>query len=98
MQVVVSNLAKNDIDRGFAFYATGGEEVARRFVETILSRLSDLEGTAGIHAKIFGHYRMLAKPFPYAIYYDVDDGIVLVRAVLDCRRSPRLHQDRAREK
>ncbi len=96
MQVVVSNLAKDDIDRGFAFYASGGENLGIRFVETILDRLKVLESTAGIHAKVFGHYRLLAKPFPYVIYYDIEDGVVVVRAVLDWRRSPKLHRRRAR--
>jgi hypothetical protein len=49
----------------------GGRDVAARFVETVLSRLMELKATAGIHAKIFGHHRMLVTPFPFAIYYDM---------------------------
>lgn len=29
---------------------------------------------AGVHSKLFGCYRMLAKRFPYAIYYQIDGG------------------------
>ena len=98
MQIVLTSLAKTDIDRGFDFYMSDGEDIAIRFVETVLSKLSELESKAGIHAKVFRHYRMLIKPFPYAVYYDIVNGTVLVRAVLDCRRSPRMHRDRAKNR
>jgi len=44
---------------------------------------------AGIHPKPDGRlHRALAKRFPFAIYYDVQDGIATVVAVLDCRQNP----------
>lgn len=45
-------------------------------------------GYAGIHATHFGYYRMLAKRFPYAIYYEIEDNIARVVAVLDMRQNP----------
>ena len=39
MQVVLTSLAKTDIDRGFDFYAHSNGAVAIRFVETVLSDL-----------------------------------------------------------
>jgi hypothetical protein len=44
---------------------------------------------AGIHSKAYGYHRMLAERFPFAIYYDVDEQEIRVRAVLDCRRDPK---------
>jgi len=35
-----------------------------------------------------GLYRMLAKRFPYAIYYEIADEIAYVVAVLPMRRHP----------
>lgn len=44
---------------------------------------------AGIHRMVFGyHSRLLSKRFPFGIYYRVVDEVVLVTAVLDCRRNP----------
>jgi hypothetical protein len=31
---------------------------------------------------------MLAKRFPYAIYYDIKDDLVIVYAILDLRANP----------
>lgn len=39
---------------------------------------------------------MLSKRFPYAIYYTVDEDLVSVYAVLDCRQDPRMIEDRLR--
>jgi len=39
---------------------------------------------------MFGFHRLLAKRFPYAIYYQVDaSGDVTVSRVLDCRQDPK---------
>lgn len=35
-----------------------------------------------------GFHRMLARRFPYAIYYRVMEGEVVVFRILDCRRNP----------
>jgi hypothetical protein len=37
---------------------------------------------------VFGYHRLLAKRFPFAVYYRVIDNAVIVFAVLDCRRNP----------
>jgi hypothetical protein len=52
----------------------------------ILIRLPSMEA---IHRKIFGFYRLLARRFPYAVYYKMDlDGSLIVHRVLDCRQDP----------
>jgi hypothetical protein len=44
---------------------------------------------AGIHPKPDGRlHRTLAARFPFAIYYDLHDGVATVVAVLDCRQNP----------
>jgi len=53
--------------------------------------LSDIESLgiyAGIHNKDYGLYRMFSKRFPCAIYYDVNDNVASVVAVLPIRRNP----------
>ena len=37
---------------------------------------------------------MLSKRFPFGIYYEVEDGVVYVYAILDLRRDPFLIQKR----
>ncbi len=35
-----------------------------------------------------GYFRMLAKRFPFAVYYLIDRDAIDVYAILDCRRDP----------
>ncbi|MCA9249206.1 MAG: hypothetical protein KDA42_18920 [Planctomycetales bacterium] len=43
---------------------------------------------AGIHEMTYGHYRKLSSRFPFVIYYQVEEEIATVVAVLDARRDP----------
>ena len=36
----------------------------------------------------FGFHRMLSKRFPFGIYYEVEDAVAYVYAILDLRRDP----------
>ena len=47
-----------------------------------------MEREGGIHEQIFGLHRKLSRRFPYAIYYRIDESVIDVVAVLDCRRDP----------
>jgi hypothetical protein len=35
-----------------------------------------------------GTHKMIARRFPYAIYYRINRETVEVHAIIDCRRSP----------
>lgn len=93
MQIIVSELAVADIREGYAFYARQDIRVAERFMETVTGKLRLLESIGGVHARVHRCFRMLAFPFPFAIYYTLRSDTVVVRAVLDCRREPKRHRD-----
>ena len=88
MIVVVLEDAAADIEAGRAFYESREEGVGDYFTESIVSDIDSLVLYAGIHAEKFGFYRMLAKRFPFAIYYETDGTVAYVYAVLDMRRDP----------
>lgn len=96
MQVIVSELAVADIREGFAFYARQDIRVAQHFMATVTGKLRLLESIGGVHVRVHSCFRMLAFPFPFAIYYTMLSDTVVVRAVLDCRRSPKEHAERAK--
>ena len=59
------------------------------FLDALFSDIDSLELYAGIHIKVFDFHRLLAKRFPYAVYYQVETGsVVVVYRVLDCRQNP----------
>lgn len=58
------------------------------FLDSLFSDIDSLQIYGGIHAREFGYQRLLAKRFPFAVYYRVENNVARVYAVLDCRRDP----------
>jgi len=80
--------AISDLDRGRMFYARQGKSVGDYFLDSLFSDIDSLELYAGVHMKVFDYHRMLARRFPYAVYYRVDGDVCVVFRVLDCRQEP----------
>jgi hypothetical protein len=70
--------ALEDLDRGRQFYARQGKSVGDYFLDSLFSDIDSLELYAGIHMKVFDFHRLLAKRFPYAVYYKVDSDVCIV--------------------
>jgi hypothetical protein len=58
------------------------------FLDALFSDTDSLELYAGIHIKVFDFHRLLAKRFPYGVYYQADGETCIVFRVLDCRQEP----------
>ena len=86
--VVVLEDAAEDIQVAQWFYESREAGVGDYFGESILADLDSLVLYAGIHPKKHGFHRMLAKRFPFGIYYKVERDVSYVYAVLDMRREP----------
>ncbi len=80
--------AEHDLYEGRNFYDKQGKNIGDYFWDSILSDIESLMIFAGVHKKDYGYYRMLAKRFPYAIYYDINQDVASVIAVLPLRRNP----------
>ena len=89
MKIRILRAASQDLIDGHRFYAAQGEGVGEYFLDSLYSDIDSLALTAGIHELHFGSFhRMLSKRFPFAVYYRIEADVVLVYAVLDCRRNP----------
>jgi plasmid stabilization system protein ParE len=89
MTLRILNSALEDLDRGRRFYDRQGVGLGAYFLESLLSEVDSLAQFGGIHRKVFGYHRLLAKRFPYAVYYKIEDGrVAVVWRVLDLRQSP----------
>lgn len=97
MRVQVLEEATVDLANGYRFYERQSEGLGEYFLDSLWSDINSLRLYAGIHVIYNGYHRMLAKRFPYAIYYRVENQVARVRAVLDCRRDPELIADRLRQ-
>ena len=88
MKVKILPTALEDLDRGRRFYARQRRSLGDYFLDALFSDIDSLELYAGIHMKVFDFHRLLAKRFPYAVYYQVDGETCIVFRVLDCRQEP----------
>jgi hypothetical protein len=86
--IVVLAEAVADLNDGKRFYDHINEGVGNYYWDSVVSDIESLIIYAGIHPQFFGLYRLLAKRFPYAIYYELDGSVVRVVAVLPMRRKP----------
>ncbi|MBU4273537.1 MAG: type II toxin-antitoxin system RelE/ParE family toxin [Planctomycetes bacterium] len=88
MRIDILAEAEQDLLDGIRFYDRQSPGVGFHFLESLLADIESLRQFAGVHVLDFGYYRMLARRFPYAIFYRIEDDIIRVHAVLDCRRNP----------
>ena len=59
------------------------------FFDSLFSEIDSLVLYAGTHFIRHGYHRLLARRFPHAIYYRMENSEVLVYRVIDCRRDPK---------
>ncbi|MEQ9089499.1 MAG: hypothetical protein RIE52_00325 [Balneola sp.] len=89
MNIQLLEEAKIDLLNGYDFYESLEPGVGSYFLDSIYSDIESLVIYAGIHPKNQrGYHYMLAKTFPFAIYYKIENNSVLIYAVLDCRSNP----------
>jgi hypothetical protein len=89
VKIVIQSSALADLADGFEFYERMEFGLGGYFLDSLYSDIDSLQLYAGIHMIHFGKFhRALSKRFPYAIYYQVVENTVRVRAVLDLRRDP----------
>ena len=91
LKILPSALA--DLDRGRVFYARQYESIGNYFLDSLFSDIASLEIYAGAHMKVFDFHRLLAKRFPFAVYYKLDGDTCLIWRVLDCRQDSKKTTD-----
>ena len=88
MKIKILDDAQDDLIQGFRFYESREAGLGAYFLDCLFSDIDSLLIYGGIHQTIYGHHRCLSKRFPFAIYYGIEENIIHVYAVLDCRRNP----------
>ena len=72
MRIRILDSALEDIDRGRKFYDRQGEGLGAYFIDSLYSEIDSLVMFGGIHRKVFGYHRGIARRFPYAVYYRME--------------------------
>lgn len=87
-RVVVLADAAEDIETARDFYESQEAGVGEYCVDSLLSDIESLGLFSGIYPLHFEFRRMLARRFPFGIYYREHGTETQVFAVLDLRRNP----------
>jgi len=94
MRIRILSAAEEDLEDGYRFYELQSPGLGSYFLDSLYSDIDSLAYFGGIHQMVFGYHRQLSKRFPFAVYYRILDDVVVVFAVLDCRRSPSWTRER----
>ncbi|MFZ2277686.1 MAG: hypothetical protein WAW39_07800 [Prosthecobacter sp.] len=80
----------DDIDDAAAWHdRVGGRDLSRRFVAAFRSQLPEILRFTGTHRLIYKQFsRVFAKPFPYAIYFRIQDDWVVVTLLWHTAKNP----------
>lgn len=77
MRIKILSSAVDDLHAGRIFYDKQGEGLGEYFFDSLFSDIDSLQLYAGIHQKVFGYHRLLAKRFPYGVLGDVAYYIII---------------------
>ncbi|WP_457606376.1 type II toxin-antitoxin system RelE/ParE family toxin [Nitratifractor sp.] len=87
MKVRLSRHAKKDLEDGYLFYEAQSPGVGRYFLDSLSSEIDSLQFYSPVYAKVYRNYRrLLAKRFPFAIYYRLVGDEVWIEAILHQRQ------------
>ncbi|TLD69763.1 type II toxin-antitoxin system RelE/ParE family toxin [Phragmitibacter flavus] len=85
----ISEEAFADLDEGFWFYEAQEVGLGDYFAVSLRAEIEGLRISAGIHRRVYlDYHRLLARVFPFSIFYTFEDDEVVVWAVIDGRRDP----------
>ena len=89
MKIELLSWAESDLSKGSYFYERQQIGLGNYFIDSLLADIESLQIHAGVHPRYQGFHRLLAKRFPFAIYYKVREESVQIYAILDCRADPK---------
>ena len=96
--VEILEQVKDDLVTGRLFYNSIENGIGDYFFDSLISDIESLRLYAGIHNKQWSLYKMLARRFPFAVYYIVREETAIVIAVLDLRSNPSWNREKLRSR
>lgn len=88
MRIEILTQAKEDLSEGWLFYERQQPGIGDYFLDSLSADIESLLLHHGYHRRFHGFHRMIARVFPFSIYYRVSGDVIHVDAVVDQRRNP----------
>ncbi len=94
--IIVRRLAERDLEEAEDWYNEQQLGLGSEFHETINDLFARLAENPRIYPRVYGEvHRAVLRRFPYLVYFLIEGSDVIVLAVLDSRRDPRIHRERS---
>jgi plasmid stabilization system protein ParE len=88
VRIEILTQAKEDLFEGWLFYERQQPGIGDYFLDSLSADIESLLLHHGYHRQFHGFHRMIARVFPFSIYYRVSGDVIHVDAVVDQRRNP----------
>ncbi len=89
MKIRILHEAELDLLDGYNFYEMQAPGLGDYFIDSLYADIDSLYLHAKAHEVHFGYHRLLARRFPFAIFYKANMDAIDVWAILDCRQDPK---------
>jgi len=67
MKLKILGSAEKDLEEGYYFYERQCSGLGTYFLDSLYADIDSLLFFAEIHCKVYGHYRLLSRRFPFAV-------------------------------
>jgi len=87
--LLIAEEAEQDMDDAYAWYERQRAGLGEEFLSCVNASINAICRSPEMHAAVYKNYRRkLIRRFPYAIFYEFDNGTVTVYAVCHTSRDP----------
>jgi plasmid stabilization system protein ParE len=94
--IVVRRPAERDLEEAEDWYDEQQSGLGTEFRGSVSDLFGRLTDNPRIYPQVHGEiHRAVLRRFPYLVYFLIEGPLVVVLAVLDSRRDPRVHRERS---
>jgi addiction module RelE/StbE family toxin len=93
--IELSDDAEKDFDKSYEYYTSESEHIAEAFYNIVNKGFEKIGQNPMANPKVYKDIRKyLVKKFPFIIYYQVKELIIMVVAIFHTSRNPEIWQKR----
>lgn len=87
--LIIAPEAHDDIAEAYDWYETQRQGLGDEFLNCVEACIDQIRRMPRLYAVVFKDYRrVLVRRFPYAVFYETDNGSVSVYCVFHCSQDP----------
>lgn len=90
-RLIIKTLAEQDLTYAVEWYAEQSPRLSEPLIRDIDTTLNTLKDNPHIYQKRYGQVRIaFTQPFPYGIYFTIEENMVYVHAILHTKQRPQI--------